>query len=1036
MATVVSGVGMGNQPTDEEIITLIQNFYQAGNQAPQWIDRQLQQLQRSQHGWKMADRLLDHPDPTVKFYGAQTFTVKINSDYDTLEQEDIPKLENRLVHRTVLLLEKEPNTPAFVVRKLCATLALLYTAGRGIKPKNCIKKLLCSSVRFKEVLRTISHDELQTYADSDETGLAIPDEELERYTTPNQMGFLDARQWQFVLWFIEELASEGTKMQTGYPPEVISHCKSMLEANVLDAITIIGAAISPSMGNEYSEVDVSRCNSAMACFRVWVFCAQQTWTRESDQIQLLRGLLKRILRWFSAGPMDDTTKELVELLSHYPSFFQRDHLATISTHITGPWGVARIKEVLEGDPEADSFVQLMVAFGDATVEQLAEMNEHDISQRFLEMIHLLTDMPGIPGIDEEYRTEVLEFWNQFVEYVTDLAPLEDDAPSQPWIQGAKIQIGHLLEELSVKLRPPEPAVLHEIDDESLKAFKDFRQEVADLLQSSYPLFGPELVIRYVSLCIEAVNHQRWLEVEVALFCLNALGIIQEQMDRQFADSVLTNLFSSPLYPQLASSDASIPNWTRRAALSTLGEYASYFSRNIEQLPAAFNFILSSVDSPLFAEQAARSIWTICSACRRNLVTELNGLLQQYSQFLTSPTASIDTKEKFIGAIAFVIQALPSDDAKATAMSLLLHFIENDLEAAGVLFSEGRTDESLPKSLEALGCLVSVGKALQAPHDHAVDLEANPKESDFWQRGPGMAIQTRILGIVKDTLSIHGNIGEVVDKVCEVFKAGFVETQPGPFVLDPHATVEFFRKTTIHTPQLVDVLSMICSFLRAYTPAYTPHIPEEVGDLLDHILVLIRSLGQPHNDPEIAHSIVEVLVRYSPRYIAILYRGHPRENLLEIFNFTVLCIQAPEPLTKRSALNFWVEFFDDHPSKPSLTDYWQTVQLESGSPLIKDQSMHAIWSHFGPGLATILTSQIAGVCLRSDIEYFVKPITAMMRVDPRSREWFEQAINELAQVNGPSMEDAKIFLQKIRMQVETKDLKANPLGIHLKKLSIG
>ena len=1032
MTSVASTDGMGTQPTDEEIVTLIQNFYQAGNQAPQWIDRQLQHLQRSQHGWKMADRLLDHPDPAVKFYGAQTFTVKINSDYDTLEPDDIPKLESRLVHRTVLLLEKEPDIPAFVVRKLCATLALLYTSGRGIKPKNCIKKLLCSSIRFKEILRTISHDELQKYAYPDETSLAIPDEELEKYTTPIQMGFLDARQWQFVLWFVEELASEGTKMQTGYPPEIIFHCKSMLEANVLDAITVISAAISPSMGNEYTEVDVNRCNSAMVCFRVWVFCAQQTWTRESDQVQLLRGLLRRALRWFSVGPTDDTTKELVELLTHYPSFFQREHLSTIFTHITGPWGISRIREVLEGDPEADSFVQLMVAFGDATVEQLAEMNEHDISQRFLEMMHKLADMPGIPGIDEEYRTEILEFWNQFVEYVTDLAPLEDDAPSQLWIQGAKIQIGRVLEELSVKLRPPEPATLR---DESIKAFKDFRQEVADLLQSAYPLFGPDLVLRYVTLCIEAVNHQQWLEVEVALFCLNALGIIQEQMDHQFADSVLTNLFSSPLYPQLTSSDVAIPNWTRRAALSTLGEYASYFSRNIEQLPAAFNFILSSVGSPAFAEQAARSIWTICSACRRNLVTELDGLLQQYSRFLGSPTASTDTKEKFIGAIAFVIQALPSDDAKATAMDLLLRFIENDLEAAGALFSESRADDSLSKSLEALGCLVSVGKALQAPHDHAVDLEEDPKKPDFWQRGPGMAIQHRILGIVNDTLSIHGNIGDVIDKVCEVFKAGFVETQPGPFVLDPHATVRFFQKTTIQTPQLVDVLSMICCFLRAYTPTYTPYIPEEVGELLDHILVLIRSLGQPRNDPEIAHGIVEVLVRYSPRYATILFRGHPRDYLLDIFNFTILCIRAPEPLTKRSALNFWVEFFDNYPSKPRLANHWQTVQLEPESSLIKDRAMHEIWSEFGPGLAAILTSQITGVCLRSDLEYFAKPITAMMRLDPRSREWFERAVNELTQLNGPSIEDARMFLQKIRMQVEAQELEGNPLEYHLKKLSI-
>ena len=41
----------------------------------------LQRVQRSADGWKLADALLGNPDPQVQFFGALTFTVKLNSDW-------------------------------------------------------------------------------------------------------------------------------------------------------------------------------------------------------------------------------------------------------------------------------------------------------------------------------------------------------------------------------------------------------------------------------------------------------------------------------------------------------------------------------------------------------------------------------------------------------------------------------------------------------------------------------------------------------------------------------------------------------------------------------------------------------------------------------------------------------------------------------------------------------------------------------------------------------------------------------------------
>lgn len=44
------------------------------------IQEQLQTLQRSADGWRLADALLASQNATSRFFGALTFTVKLNTD--------------------------------------------------------------------------------------------------------------------------------------------------------------------------------------------------------------------------------------------------------------------------------------------------------------------------------------------------------------------------------------------------------------------------------------------------------------------------------------------------------------------------------------------------------------------------------------------------------------------------------------------------------------------------------------------------------------------------------------------------------------------------------------------------------------------------------------------------------------------------------------------------------------------------------------------------------------------------------------------
>lgn len=64
----------------EEFETLIKRFYQPSNlDLISSIERHLQWHQRSEQGWDMADALLRSNDVNVRFFGALTLAVKLNT---------------------------------------------------------------------------------------------------------------------------------------------------------------------------------------------------------------------------------------------------------------------------------------------------------------------------------------------------------------------------------------------------------------------------------------------------------------------------------------------------------------------------------------------------------------------------------------------------------------------------------------------------------------------------------------------------------------------------------------------------------------------------------------------------------------------------------------------------------------------------------------------------------------------------------------------------------------------------------------------
>jgi hypothetical protein len=525
-------------------------------------------------------------------------------------------------------------------------------------------------------------------------------------------------------------------------------------------------------------------------------------------------------------------------------------------------------------------------------------------------MHSLMSGPGYAVVEDRVIIPTLEFWNSFVELLLDAEFGEVEQP-KPWLEAANRQIMQLFHELLEKVRFPPQEVFVHVDKDTQKEFRQFRADVNELVASAHSTINHALTEAIAQACISFLGTKEWLHLEASLFCLGAVA----EADQTSEDHILAALFGSSLYVTLSTVEQ-IPARTRRTAVDILGQFSEFFERHTQYLPAALDFLFNSLQSPLLAQQAANSISSLCSSCRSSLTLQLQDFFTGYDRLRTLPTADMSNKEKVIGGIAAVIQAVPTKHEHKAWLDMLLNYVQQDIDEANQRFTQGEFEEGSVAALTAMRCLASIGKASQVPDDVPIDLESDvgPDGIDFWRSGPGTTTQAGICGLIQSVLKLLQHFqdqnlelhGDILETVCAIFKSGFAEAVSGPFVLPPNVVVDFISTVQLTTPRIEVILNMTCAFLRSYTMSSSPQIDAEATRLLQHLLVIIRSLDDPRGDAEISCGLLDVLTRFMPRYVHILLETSSNMLDLELlFNFPLLCLSIPEHLPQRSAAQFWV-----------------------------------------------------------------------------------------------------------------------------------
>ncbi|OJI88998.1 hypothetical protein ASPTUDRAFT_60784 [Aspergillus tubingensis CBS 134.48] len=892
MSVDIPGQAIDAQLLINEAKSLVSQLYDPGNTGNpakiKAIQEHLQSLQKSPQAWLIANQLLSEASTDLRFFGALTFTVKINHDWQSLSPEEAQELLGRLIDHYVFLVNGGERP--LVIRKLASSLATIF-----LKPNAPWSRALCNLAASLANGKHVSEEHCKSI---DLRGAVLP-----------AMSERHIHRW----------SSEPRRSREEHHTYV----------NVKDAFAVVDYVLSHIMQQHASGIPVSDealGTEAINSYQAWMNVRSAIQLRDSLSVLDLASTTAYIIQSMKIpGLARSATQVVVELIDWRDSIFTQDHLTAIMEYVVSDFGAAHVASLIEADFEDENmtFLDLLLAY--ATLKQRDLMTKQLDPQhaKMLTLLHTLFKAPGYAAVDDPASPLVLEWWTEVAD---DLQDIYSDSEDQTSLEPAKRNLAEAALDCFEKLKFPSPEELQGWGDDDRSEFGSFRRDVCDFLLAIYPMLGVELVRVFQERARISLVQQEWRTFEAAIFCIAQLS---EAVDEnQHADECLNSIFFCDEFARLCEGNGVlIPDKPRQTLVDMLGKYQSYFERTHALLPRVLTFLFASLDVSSCAPTASKSIAYLCKSCRNALTSELPAFIDQFEHFRFKPTATTHTMEKVLEGIAAIIQTLPTDEAKSQVIERILRFFHGQAEAARDEAVGGLVEQAQTRGQFVLRCVASIGKGLRT--DGEVNLESNdhgdgdPYPPTFWNTGSGAVSQNLIMQCMQLLITDFPVDVTIIEAACDILKAGYIEST-GPYVFPPMVTVNFVKSIPLGSVGTDIVMGTASSFLASHS-SHCQRIRDETVALIVHVYDTFCWMHEKpeYYDPEVANSGIDFLTRLLPKYHPFLFAltTPPQEasqipssnggelqrpSVLEaVLNFTLLSLRGPEPLPLRSASQFWV-----------------------------------------------------------------------------------------------------------------------------------
>ncbi|KAK4249639.1 hypothetical protein C7999DRAFT_39301 [Corynascus novoguineensis] len=961
-----------------EVEALIRALYQPN--PPETISKiqdVLHRLQRSPEGWQLAQSLISHGEDNIRFYAALTLIIKLNRDSTGLSEDDAKNLLENIISWTIQSLADGAGN--FVIKKLCTALVTFFMHFSHLWP-NCIRHF----IHCLDLGRGVPVDSLDD---------ALPTDVL--------VSKLDRRKLRVAIWFATSFVEEVGKTDMSAPKFIQVHGR--LVKNGPDVACLLARGFSPPQDNP----NLKTQGEALGCFQAWILYAQRA-SPIPDLVAPLRQLVGPAINCFADAELFQATAELFsDALGNYSTFFTDEHYATLATLFESPWAAEHYQRLLHGNHQEDgiSFGLLLLAYGDAKVHDLMRSVDSR-SQRFLESLGGLLAADGYLVGEDSIFVPALEFWSTFIETMID-STYSDEEEAQAWKPYAEQHLKTVVLNCWRKIQWPPAETFAEWDSTERLAFGDARKDVTDMLQSVFTLEGMSLVSFFVNLFLQALDARSWAELEASAFCLGALSDCIS--DEAKYDQELSKVFASPFFDLLGQAQGLIPLRLRQTGLALIERYCEYFERNAQYLPNALNLLFAALGDSVLGGPSAKSISTLCSSCRSILTGEAGAFINHYQTIRSSQVLDSLAEERIVLAIASIIQAVKDEDQRLTMFEELSSILKKDFELAvqlnanpGLLNlqhpdflrgldlpnpqSASPTEEiALQIALRSMRCLASIAKGMQDVKEYPVDLDGEPQSRNSNSRLAGL--QENIMRILVEVQRVFSTSGEVVEIICNIFRAGFSETEPGPFVFPPDAVTDYFVQQRYETPRVGTLLSTACSFVGSLYRGPKAYVPAQLARLLPWVISILQALPEPEADTEISVNGIAFVDRVMSKYPHVLFHPHHAPLLEFFFLFSIKVLDGNEPLPKAAAAEFWANFIPlTQTLPPSSSD-----STSSPDHVDLKQTISSAMAHLGPLIARSLVRNVGGHAARSELDKLCEPLKKLVSNCVGAQGWLHAAL---------------------------------------------
>lgn len=958
------------------------------------LQRDLQLIQRSPEGVRLASSLLQQPSRNCKYFGALTFTVAIqNSD---LQAEKLHEMINVVSFHMAALIAS-PDTAAsnmFIVKKLMSNLSLLY-------------------VKYSEMFRNPMWHFLSLIGGSQHN-----------VDFAHEIAQLSSFQLDLLLTFASVLIEDILKLN-----DYRSAVHDLIRTEVLPLLIVLYQYLIHLF--KIYQLPGGLDLRALETLNAWMtyfpnVSGDSRYTSE-DMVTFVEFIYLHFEKLVDPEDAEGverfakcflTLNEILEINPALLDFQNKQSLYAILLE-QGNWGVNFMERIIFSD-YIHEFQEEVVAFVDLLLTIL-QLNSIKLSKSILEpathnilAIALgMTAVKGIPFVDETISERLLVFWEDFANVFEDsddvfatLFENNDDPNIKQEFESAKRKIFNEVAQIYwKKLHIPDLSTYNSIRTE----FNSYRIAVADFFLVAYSLLKTdfyEMMTRSLVEGIQNIGDGTIRDIEATLFLLykiNDDSVYFESQAQALAPSS-DAIFLTNLIEQVKS--LSLDDPTNMIFFSTFVQFLSsnefYFktptgSRHLGGVFETIFPIIMASNSNL-SLLASKTAAKLCEECSVHLLTFLPVLKNVVIEMLNNTSIDSLIRLRMFNAYSAIAKSVDN----VQDHSKIIHEMVSAIAEAGNVMTNRHTNSLLELDEEylvsLLSCLVNISNG-SALSDDSIDEMLDERKDvykAFWDRDPD-GIKTLVLSIVWKFSLEYPPLAQkslVIEKCTLVLKSGLGDKLGGPFDFGNNAIAEYVVSIMSVTNNPNDVPYIFGLIECLISVNFKELNPESVQHLINHTFT--QRLSFLRTDPDMIKSAISVfskIIECKPSLII-----HSSIFSSTIVGFAAEGLIANELFIIQAILKFWTSFLN-------MKKGTQDDQAEASRLLLQENVGQAVSDNL---ISSFLKAP------RSNLDYFYSIFRGLVAKYPVPyKAWLVTSLGRLAGLLDKfSEKDIELFVHKL------------------------